>query len=193
MAKNTDLIFEKIIDTALECIFWKDRDRKYVGVNKAFLNYFGLEKEDDLIGKNDEEMGWLTDTETFVSDEMKVLEGETVYMRHAILIIKGEKRDIMISKAPIYDDDRIVGLAGSLVDVTEEKRKEREIEELRKKGSLSKKINGLLYFSDTHGNFPKEEPDYPVWFAVPENHSDAPCPDYVRKIIISEEQMNMWQ
>ena len=132
MAKNTDLIFEKIIDTALECIFWKDCDRKYVGVNKAFLNYFGLDSEDDLIGKNDEEMGWLTDVDTFVSDEVKVLDGETVYMRHAILIIKGEKRDIMISKAPIYDNDKIAGLAGSLVDVTEEKRKEREIEELRK-------------------------------------------------------------
>ncbi len=68
-----------------------------------------------------------------------------------------------------------------------------KIEELRKEGHLSKKINGLLYFSDTYGTFPEEKPDYPVWFAVPENHSDAQCPDYVGKIIIDNEQMKKWE
>ena len=69
----------------------------------------------------------------------------------------------------------------------------KKIRELQEEGCLSKKINGLLYFSDGFGAFPDKEPDYPVWFAIPDSGFKPECPDYVGKIIITEKQLEKWK
>ena len=126
-------IFDKILNTAQESIFWKDNDQKYKGVNKAFLEFFGFESQSDIVGKTDEDLNWLLDVESSNLDEQRVLLGENTYMVLEKCRIDGEERDIYISKAPVYDDDgNIAGLAGSFVDVTDVKNKEREIEQLQK-------------------------------------------------------------
>ena len=38
-----EALFDNIINTAQDCVFWKDRDRRFVGVNQAFLDYYGFE------------------------------------------------------------------------------------------------------------------------------------------------------
>ena len=126
-------IFDKILNTAQESIFWKDNDRRYKGVNKAFLEFFGFKSQVDIIGKTDEDRNWLKDIESSNLDEQRVLLGENTYMVLEKCRVDGEERDIYISKAPVYDDDgKIAGLAGSFVDVTDVKNKEREIEQLQK-------------------------------------------------------------
>ena len=42
-------IFDKILNTAQESIFWKDNDRRYKGVNKAFLDFFSFKSQVDII------------------------------------------------------------------------------------------------------------------------------------------------
>lgn len=117
--KMTPEIFERIINTSQDCVFWKDKDRRFVGVNQAFLDYFGFESVDVLIGKNDEDMGWHTDPEPYKQDELSVLQGNSTYKVPGKCIIRGEERNIIASKRPIYDGDEIVGLVGSFVDVTD--------------------------------------------------------------------------
>ena len=114
-----DILFDEIINTAQDCVFWKDKDRRFVGVNQAFLDYYGFASVDVLIGKTDEDMGWHNDPDPFMQDELRVLQGESTYKVHGKCIIKGEERDIIASKRPIYDGKEIVGLVGSFVDVTE--------------------------------------------------------------------------
>ncbi len=117
--KMTEVLFDDIINTAQDCVFWKDKERRFVGVNQAFLDYYGFASADVLIGKTDEDMGWHNDPDPFMQDELKVLQGESTYKVHGKCIIKGEERDIIASKRPIYDGKEIVGLVGSFVDVTE--------------------------------------------------------------------------
>ncbi len=115
----TENLFDNIINTAQDCVFWKDRDRRFVGVNQAFLDYYGFESADVLIGKNDEEMGWHSDPEPFRQDELRVLAGHSTYKVQGKCMMRGEERDIIASKRPIYDGDEIVGLVGSFLDVTD--------------------------------------------------------------------------
>ena len=77
-----DEIFHQIIDTAQDCIFWKDDQRRFAGVNRAFLEFYGFPGEDVLIGRNDEEMGWHSDPGPFQSDELRVLEGKSTCRMH---------------------------------------------------------------------------------------------------------------
>lgn len=123
-----DLLFDKIIDTVQECVFWKDNDRRFVGVNQSFLDFYGFESADVLIGKTDEDMGWHNDPEPYKQDELRVLAGESTYKVPGKCIIKGEERDIIASKTPVYDGDKIIGLVGSFLDVTDPMRRSRPSE-----------------------------------------------------------------
>ncbi|MBR5336424.1 MAG: GGDEF domain-containing protein [Lachnospiraceae bacterium] len=112
-------LFDSIINTSQDCVFWKDKDRRFLGVNQAFLDFYGFESADVLIGKTDEDMGWHSDPEPFKQDELMVLSGNSTYKVHGKCFIRGEERDIIASKRPLYDGDKVVGLVGSFVDVTD--------------------------------------------------------------------------
>ena len=112
-------LFDSIINTSQDCVFWKDINRRFLGVNQAFLDFYGFDSPDVLIGKTDEDMGWHSDPEPFRQDEERVLQGHSTYKVQGKCIIRGEERDIIASKRPLYDGDGIVGLVGSFVDITD--------------------------------------------------------------------------
>ncbi len=117
--KMTVELFDSIINTSQDCVFWKDKDRRFLGVNQAFLDFYGFDSQDVLIGKNDEDMGWHSDPEPYKRDELEVLSGKSTYKVQGKCIIRGEERDIVASKRPLYEGDEIVGLVGSFVDITD--------------------------------------------------------------------------
>ncbi len=112
-------LFDSIINTSQDCVFWKDNERRFLGVNQAFLDFYGFESADVLIGKTDEDMGWHSDPEPFKHDELLVLSGRSTYKVQGKCFIRGEERDIIASKRPLYEGDKIVGLVGSFVDITD--------------------------------------------------------------------------
>ena len=98
--------------------FWKDCDRRFVGANQAFLDYYSFDSLDAILGKTDEDMGWHIDPIPFKEDEMRVLtEGAHIKNRAGHCIVQGEVRDIMASKCPVYRNGHIVGLVGFFVDI----------------------------------------------------------------------------
>ncbi|MCR4740522.1 MAG: GGDEF domain-containing protein [Lachnospiraceae bacterium] len=121
--KMSETLFDNIINTSQDCVFWKDRERRFVGVNQAFLDFYGFDSADVLIGKTDEDMGWHSDPEPYKQDELRVLEGHSTYKVPGKCVIRGEERDIVASKRPIYEGDEIVGLVGSFIDITDVLRK----------------------------------------------------------------------
>ncbi|MCR5310318.1 MAG: GGDEF domain-containing protein [Lachnospiraceae bacterium] len=144
MEMNEEL-FDNIINTAQDCVFWKDKDRRFVGVNKAFLDFYGFASADVLIGKTDEDMGWHSDPEPFKQDELRVLEGQSTYKVLGKCMIRGEERDIIASKRPIYEDGKIVGLVGSFLDVTDVHRRNQAASHSRVNYDI-KKLRKYRYF-----------------------------------------------
>ena len=128
---NSELLLGKILNTTSTCIFWKDTQRRFLGVNQAFLDYYGFSSQEMLLGKTDEDMGWHSDPDPFQNDEWKVLkDGISTFRTHGKCMARGEERDILASKSPIYEDGRIIGLVGTFEDVTEEYRKDDKIRRL---------------------------------------------------------------
>lgn len=145
-------LFDSIINTSQDCVFWKDKDRRFLGVNQAFLDYYGFKSADILIGKNDEEMGWHSDPEPYKQDELRVLSGKSTYKVQGKCFIRGEERDIIASKRPLYDGNEIVGLVGSFVDITDVIRRKNKsdgsqvlysLEDLRKYSFFDKLIDEI--------------------------------------------------
>ncbi|MGO5336097.1 EAL domain-containing protein [Bilifractor sp. LCP19S3_H10] len=97
--------------------FWKDVNRRFVGASRSFLNFYGFQSEDDIIGKTDEEMHWHVETEPFKNDEIDVLaNGERVSLAKGKCIVRGKQRTILANKIPIYRDGKIIGLMGNFFD-----------------------------------------------------------------------------
>ena len=64
-------------------------------------------------------MGWHSDPEPFKQDELAVLSGKSTYKVQGKCIVRGEERDIVASKRPLYENGEIVGLVGSFSDITD--------------------------------------------------------------------------
>lgn len=97
--------------------FWKDRERRFLGVNRKFMEYYNLDSVKRVLGKTDEDMGWHVDPEPFKSIEERVLCGEVIEDAPGTCIMGGRIRDIVATKKPIYRNGKIVGLVGYFRDV----------------------------------------------------------------------------
>ena len=129
-SRQNQALLQKILDTTQASIFWKDAERRFIGVNKSFLEYYGFASDQVLLGKNDEDMGWHSDPAPYKNDELRVLQGETTTRVPGMCLCKGETRHIVASKSPLMENDKIIGLVGSFEDVTSEVRLRNDVVEL---------------------------------------------------------------
>lgn len=123
--------------------FVKDKDRRFVDANQAFLDFYGFESVADIHGRTDEDMGWHVDPVPFKQDELRVIEnGEKIEGAEGNCIIRGEIRNIRAFKMPIYDDDKnIIGLVGYFYDITEEVREKEHTEKRIRRDKLTGLLN----------------------------------------------------
>lgn len=99
-------------------MFWKDKNRRFVGVNRAFLDYYGFKSLDNVIGKNDEDMGWHIDPKKFKDDEEDIIKlGIQTHSVMGTCLNNGSVRKIQASKMPYYKNGKIEGLIGYFQEV----------------------------------------------------------------------------
>lgn len=120
MEKYYQGIWESVVWNSRLKLFWKDKERRFVGVSQAFLDFYGITSLEDIIGKTDEDMQW------HVDDVYKNLELDIINKGHKVIdapgqcIVKGVLHNIICNKIPLYMDGEIVGLAGYFIDGEEE-------------------------------------------------------------------------
>lgn len=113
-------LWQSHVDFSKTPVFWKDRERRFIGANRAFLDAFGLSSVSEIKGKTDDEMGWHADASVQVADELAVLEeGRAVREATVSCLMRGQMRTISVTKFPVYEGGRIVGLEGSFRTLTE--------------------------------------------------------------------------
>lgn len=111
------LLWDTLLDLVPAGVFWKDRNRRFVGVNKNFLDFYSFSSVNDVLGKTDEDMGWHVDADPFKNNELRVIEqGEPVLNAHGTCIAQGEVRSILASKIPLRRSGEVVGLLGYFTD-----------------------------------------------------------------------------
>lgn len=111
-------LWNNLLRSGLLRLFWKDKDRRFVGASQSFLDYYGFPSIDVIAGKNDEEVGWHVHPDLYMNDEFQVIhEGKTIKFIPGLCMNNGENREILASKTPLYDaDGEIRGLLGFFVD-----------------------------------------------------------------------------
>ena len=120
---------QTLIDTIPNSIFFKDKDGKYLGCNKAFELRIGLDRG-EIIGKSAsdlyaEELAARYeqhDAELFEQPREKIYETRLTYA-------DGQDHDVIITKGIFTDSEgNVAGLVGVTLDITERKRAEEALQ-----------------------------------------------------------------
>lgn len=133
-------ILQVVINAVPTPIFYKDGKGRYLGCNEAFEQFVGRSRREllgcsvfDLFESDLAKSYADDDARVFETGKMKIFEGRT---RNA----QGELRDMLFHKARFYAErEKIEGLVGVLIDITERKKIEREYQVL----ALTDTLTGL--------------------------------------------------
>lgn len=114
--KQRSSVLQALEDNGTICFFWKDRNGRFLGASRAFLEKYGFTLP-DILGKTDDEIGWHVNGRRFRDEEEKVLRQGAV-ARDVIgqCVIKGRIHYVQATKFPIYRGNEIAGLVGYFID-----------------------------------------------------------------------------
>lgn len=127
---NQKNILRTIIDTVPEAIFYKDKNCKYIGYNKAFEEVYTKMGITEILGKTD--MDILKDNKAaiqFTNQDKVIMENKkSMHFQYSFNTINIDSRSEESIKTPIINEEGIViGLVGISRDITKNKQLEEKL------------------------------------------------------------------
>ncbi len=122
--RESQQMLRLILDTIPVRVFWKDVNLNYLGCNKPFAKDSGMNFPDEIIGKNDYEMGWKEQADLYRADDKFVIETRQPKLNYEEPQTTPDGKTIWLktSKIPLIDaDGNIKGVLGTYEDITEKK------------------------------------------------------------------------
>jgi PAS domain S-box-containing protein len=133
-------LFQILLDNIPDTIYFKDKNSKFIRVNKAQANTLGISDPKESVGKSDMdffEIGHATDA---YEDEQKIMQSKIPLIAKVenIRTAEGTYRWVTATKVPIIDNHgRCTGLVGISRDITSYKLTEEKLEK------YSEELKGL--------------------------------------------------
>jgi len=138
---------DAILNNAPVEVYLKDREGRYLRINKQFEKIFGV-KSDDLVGLlptdvHDPELGASTrNHDLFVLNSGKVEQREEL----ARLVSDGQLHTLLTIKFPVFNDDgEVDGLGAIVTDITERKQMEETIRRAQKMDAIGQLTGGIAH------------------------------------------------
>jgi PAS domain S-box-containing protein len=150
-------LLETVIDTIPHALLVKDREGRYLMVNRAWCERYGLERE-QVLGRHTRELPGRTPDalERAAEEDQRVFEtGRTLMFEGVGVIRGGQRRDFQTTKAPLLDESGGVrGLVGVVVDLTDQKKAEREVRDTeRLLRTVFETIPHAVFVKDREGRY----------------------------------------
>src|SRR6201993_3137451 len=133
-------LLKTLMDSLPDHIYFKDRESRFIAVNRAMAALFGLEDPADVLGKTDADLFTREHAQAALHDEQEILRtGQPlVNLEEKETWSDGHETWVSTSKLPLRDPNgSIIGTFGLSRDITEKKRAEEKLaalaRELREK------------------------------------------------------------
>ena len=136
------------IDSSPDMFFLKDENLAYLLVNKANAEFFG-ETEQHIIGKTD--FAFMDES---AANKCKETDLEAMNERRSIKSIEKVNDKIYETrKIPVIEEDKILGVAGIIRDITERKKAEKKLKESQENyREITELLPDIIYEADRLGN-----------------------------------------
>lgn len=124
---------EAILDHIPVALWLKDKEGRYLMVNKEYENFYDVKKEnllnrevkETLINNN---LATESTVNHLMNVDKQVMSSKDITQEEVLMNIKGEERYVEITKAPVINEKKqVIGLLGISHDVTEQRNYERLI------------------------------------------------------------------
>lgn len=148
--KEIALFKSTLLDAMPAPVYYKDINGKYLGVNKAFSEFYGKSNE-EMIGKDvyDIASPELSEIYKKMDDSLLSNPGLQIYENH-VRDSNGHDHEVIFNKTTFPDaDGKTGGIIGVILDITERKNNEKEL------GLYFKAIQSVdqpLLITDSRGN-----------------------------------------
>lgn len=147
---NQNTLLETIINTIPDIIFYKDKQSRYLGGNKAFFEGFFGKKKSEVIGKNDFELHQDREVaKAFIERDQEILKNKEDKYTEINILNKDDKILYLESvKTPLINEK---GEAWGIVGVARDMTKRKELEDMLTQMSYTDKLTGLYnraYFEE---------------------------------------------
>jgi two-component system, sensor histidine kinase and response regulator len=110
--RDSDALYQSLIESLPQCIFRKDADGRYVYVNQNLCELLGVPRQ-DFLGKTDLDVCPPPLAAKYRRDDQWVMTREKVFEAVEEVQAKRKKIRIRIYKTPVYDSNgRVVGVQG---------------------------------------------------------------------------------
>jgi PAS domain S-box-containing protein len=158
MLLEREAFLNTLLDAIPTPVFYKDREGRYLGFNKAFEKFFDATKQ-QLIGKTVFDINPPDLAENYHAKDRELFENGGVQKYESqVKNSQGVLRDVIFNKAVYTDTEGMVsGLIGAILDITEHKRAQEEIRSVSKFPSenpspvLRVHKNGTVLYSNEAG------------------------------------------
>ena len=128
-------LLKTLMDNLPDHIYFKDRESRFIAVNRAMATLFGFEDASKVLGKTDADLFAPEHAEAALRDEQEILRtGQPlVNMEEKETWPDGRETWVSTTKLPLQDPDGpIIGTFGLSRDITEKKRAEGKLAALAK-------------------------------------------------------------
>lgn len=123
-----------VIDSVPLSIYWKDKNRRYLGCNRLFVKDAGKTSASEVIGKTDEELGWIDQSERFMLEDLEVMNSGLPKLNYEESIAAPDGLSIILRNSKIAlrnEKQEVIGLLGVYENITKRKRAEQELKKYR--------------------------------------------------------------
>ncbi len=142
-------LFQELIDSIPNPIFYKNKNTIYLGCNKAFERFLGMVSS-EIIGKTGHDLSPKEQADKYHEMDVALLNepGVQIY-EYSVVDSEGNHHDVLFNKATINKNDgSLGGIVGIIFDITDrkkiEKEKEKLIKELKTTIEEIKTLKGII-------------------------------------------------
>jgi diguanylate cyclase (GGDEF)-like protein/PAS domain S-box-containing protein len=144
-------IVRAILDAVPVRIFWKNKDLVYLGCNEIFARDAGFSRPEDIVGKDDYQMGWRDQANLYRADDRRVIECgfNRLLIEEPQTTPEGKVITLLTSKIPLRSSNgQIVGVLGTYMDISDRKQMEEKLVRLARHDILTDLPNRRVFVEE---------------------------------------------
>ncbi|MBF2027550.1 MAG: PAS domain-containing protein [Oscillatoriales cyanobacterium C42_A2020_001] len=138
--QQSQQMFQLVIDTFPQRIFWKNRFSQYLGCNKQFAQDVSLQFTHNIVGRDDFALPWKDSAQQYQMNDQEIMATRIPKLNVEEYRIKddGSPNWIRVNMIPLEDEvGEVIGLLGSYEDITEYKLAEIELRQAKETAEMA--------------------------------------------------------
>ena len=136
-----DTILSEIVNRVPHYIFWKDVNLTFCGCNNMFASQFGYDSPEKVIGKTDYDFDWPKESvEKYRKDDLEIINTGNAKLNYEETQRQpdGSIKTLLVSKVPLYYENKVVGILGIYTDITDRIEQEAQLQKAKIHAELAK-------------------------------------------------------